>query len=54
MVRTRRRPVAPAGLLKNKRAWTVRWQEIQAGRSRGEWATKKAKNVLKDPLLALT
>ena len=54
MVRTRRRPAAPAGLIQNKRAWTVRWQEIQAGRSRGEWATKNAKKVLKDPLLSLT
>jgi uncharacterized protein (TIGR02646 family) len=54
MVRTRRRPAAPAKLTQNKRAWTARSQQIQARRARGEWATKNAKKVLKDPLLALT
>jgi uncharacterized protein (TIGR02646 family) len=54
MVRTRRRPGAPAALALNRKDWTERWKRIAAAGKGGDWATKKAKTALKTPLLALT
>ncbi len=54
MVRTRRRPRAPAQLVRERAAWTGGWKRIQANRSPGVWATRSARAVLRKPLLTLT
>ncbi len=54
MVRTRRRPAAPAVLVRNKRGWTAKLKMLAAFGIGGDWATPGAKTALKKPLLALT
>ncbi len=54
MVRTRQRPAAPVELVRSKAAWTKRLERISGARTAGDWATPKAKRILKRPLLALT
>src|SRR3984885_10633093 len=52
MVRLHRGATPP--LLREYRAeWTERWQEIRAGRQRGDWAPPKAKRLLSDELRKL-
>ena len=50
MVRTPRHQAPPAELVRNQVRWTRRWQEIRAGRKKGEWATETAKKVLRPAL----
>ena len=54
MVRTRRRPPAPAKLSQEKIKWTERWKEIHAKRRTGDWATKTARQILQSALYPLT
>ena len=50
MVRTPRQEAPLPRLVRNQARWTRRWEEIQAGRRRGEWATKAAKKALRPGL----
>jgi len=50
MVRTPRHQAPPAQLVRNQARWTSRWEEIRAGRRKGEWATESAKKVLRPAL----
>lgn len=54
MVRTRRRLSAPPALTLNRSAWTARWKKIAAAGTSQDWATRKTKRELKEPLLDLT
>jgi uncharacterized protein (TIGR02646 family) len=54
MTRTRRRPVASTGLIRQRQVWSARWIDIHAGRKTGEWATRRAREILKVPILELT
>lgn len=53
MVQTPRHHPAPRRLVQNKTRWTQRWGEIRAGPKKGDWATKRAKSILKRALLRL-
>jgi uncharacterized protein (TIGR02646 family) len=52
MVRLRRGPIPPL-LRVDGAEWTERWQEIRAGRRRGDWAPASAKRGLSDNLRKL-
>lgn len=50
MVRTPRHELAPRQLVKNKKQWTRRWEDICAGGKKRDWATRTAKKVLRSAL----
>jgi len=54
MVHIPRHSPAPSTLLANKTAWTNRWKGISASKAKGDWATKKARKLLKEALRPLT
>jgi len=54
MVRTRRRPPAPAALIRNGRQWTERWKGIRDKNTGADWAARIAKQALRVPLETLT
>ena len=37
-------------LVQKQRAWTERWLSIQRKERKGEWATRRAREILRDPL----
>jgi uncharacterized protein (TIGR02646 family) len=53
MVRLQRGP-SPSLLASHRDTWIIRWQAIQVGRQRGDWATKRAKEVLSEALRNMT
>jgi uncharacterized protein (TIGR02646 family) len=53
MVRTPRRAPEPAELTANRALWTARYLRIHQGHASGDWATDKAKRILKPHLYAL-
>jgi len=53
MVRTPRHRPPPAQLVKNGAKWTCRWEDIRAGRKKGDWATTTAKKALRTALEGL-
>jgi uncharacterized protein (TIGR02646 family) len=54
MVRTRTRGACPQSLQANRARWTRRWRRILEGRARGDWATPRAKQALKEAVTQLT
>jgi uncharacterized protein (TIGR02646 family) len=53
MVRTTRRAPEPVELAANRDRWTTRFLRIHQGHTSGDWATPKAKRLLKPHLHAL-
>ena len=54
MIHTPRRTSAPIGLLRHEQRWTARFARICAGEYTGDWATRRAKKVIRDSLLTIT
>ena len=54
MIHTPRRDPPPPELERNRVRWTRRWKELHTGRKGGDWATKKARQVLQGALAAIT
>jgi uncharacterized protein (TIGR02646 family) len=54
MVRTRAREACPDFLQANQAEWTARWRQIVENHAHDDWATPKAKELLREAVVPLT